>query len=76
MFNDSAAHIREFIKDAYSNWEAQYIVLGGDWDNDNPEKQIVATRMFLDYHSQQAGGYHPSKGRDKQYSETNARARL
>ena len=29
-FNDTAAHIRNFIKDAYLNWETEYVLLGGD----------------------------------------------
>jgi parallel beta-helix repeat protein len=29
-FNDTQAHIRNFIKDAYMNWETEYILLGGD----------------------------------------------
>ncbi|MCX6665831.1 MAG: C25 family cysteine peptidase [Euryarchaeota archaeon] len=51
LFNDSAAHIREFIKDAYQNWETQYVVLGGDWDVSTPSKQIVPVRMFTEYNS-------------------------
>jgi hypothetical protein len=30
VFNDSAARIRNFIKDAYTNWETEYVLLGGD----------------------------------------------
>ena len=29
-FNDTQAHIRNFIKDAYQNWNTEYILLGGD----------------------------------------------
>ncbi len=29
-FNDTAARVRNFIKDAYTNWETEYILLGGD----------------------------------------------
>ena len=29
-FNDTAAHIRNFIKDAYLNWGTEYVLLGGD----------------------------------------------
>jgi hypothetical protein len=29
-FNDTAARVRNFIKDAYANWETEYILLGGD----------------------------------------------
>jgi hypothetical protein len=31
-FNDTAAHIRNFIKDAYQNWGTEYVLLGGDAD--------------------------------------------
>jgi len=47
LFNDTAAHIREFIKDAYQNWETEYIILGGDWDTSNPDKQIIPERTFF-----------------------------
>ncbi len=30
LFNDTAAHIREFCKDAYQDWGASYIFIGGD----------------------------------------------
>jgi len=29
-FNDTAARIRNFIKDAYENWGTEYVLLGGD----------------------------------------------
>jgi hypothetical protein len=29
-FNDTQAKIRNFIKDAYANWETEYVLLGGD----------------------------------------------
>ncbi|OYT52719.1 MAG: hypothetical protein B6U72_07555 [Candidatus Altiarchaeales archaeon ex4484_2] len=29
-YNDTAAHIRNFIKDAYLNWGVTYVLLGGD----------------------------------------------
>jgi parallel beta-helix repeat protein len=29
-FNDTQAHIRNFIKDAYQNWGTEYVLLGGD----------------------------------------------
>lgn len=44
-FNDSQAHIREFCKDAYQDWNTSYILLGGDWDSTN---QIVPYRLFTD----------------------------
>ena len=31
-FNDTAAKIRNFIRDAYVNWQTEYILLGGDGD--------------------------------------------
>ena len=46
VFNDSAAHIREFIKDAYQNWNTQYVLLGGDWDAEDTSRQIVPVRIF------------------------------
>ncbi len=46
LFNDSAAHIREFIKDAYINWDTKYVILGGDWDDGDVNKQIVPERTF------------------------------
>jgi len=30
LFNDLEAHIREFCKDAYEDWETDYIFIGGD----------------------------------------------
>jgi len=30
MFNDTAARIRNFIRDAYQNWGTEYVLLGGD----------------------------------------------
>ncbi|MCW3985479.1 MAG: C25 family cysteine peptidase [Candidatus Bathyarchaeota archaeon] len=30
QFNDTAARIRNFIRDAYYNWETEYVLLGGD----------------------------------------------
>ena len=32
LFNDTQAHIRNFIKDAYLNWGTEYVLLGGDDD--------------------------------------------
>jgi hypothetical protein len=36
-FNDTAARIRNFIKDAYQNWGTEYVLLGGD-------TEIIPTR--------------------------------
>jgi hypothetical protein len=30
LFNDTAAHIREFCRDAYQDWGIQYVLIGGD----------------------------------------------
>jgi len=35
LFNDTAAFIREFCKDAYQDWNTQYILIGGDDDGVN-----------------------------------------
>lgn len=40
-FNDTAAHIRNFIKDAYSNWDTEYVLLGGD-DEIIPARGVYA----------------------------------
>jgi len=40
-FNDTAAHIRNFIKDAYSNWGTEYVLLGGD-DEIIPARGVYA----------------------------------
>ncbi len=39
LFNDTACHIRNFIKDAYSNWGIEYVLLGGDADI-IPDRQL------------------------------------
>jgi len=45
LFNDTQAQIRNFIKDAYVNWDTEYILLGGDND-------IIPSReFFLHYDS-------------------------
>ncbi len=46
-FNDSQARIREFCKDAYLDWDTEYILLGGDWDS-TASHQIVPYRLFTD----------------------------
>jgi len=48
LFNDTQAHIREFIKDAYQDWGTDYILLGGDWRDGIPSEQIVPYRLFTD----------------------------
>jgi len=47
IYNDSQARIREFCKDAYQDWETEYILLGGDWDA-TVANQIVPYRLFTD----------------------------
>ncbi len=48
-FNDTQAHVREFCKDAYQDWNTEYVLLAGDWDSD-PDHQIVPFRLFTDYY--------------------------
>jgi len=45
-FNDTQAHIRNFIKDVYLNWGTEYVLLGGD-------DEIIPARGVYDY----AGAY-------------------
>lgn len=47
VFNDTQAHIREFLKDAYDDWETEYVLLGGDWDS-TESNQVVPYREFTD----------------------------
>ncbi len=47
-FNDSAARLREFCKDAYLDWHTEYILLGGTWNQNNEDQQIVPCRMLTD----------------------------
>jgi len=52
-FDDLAARIRNFIKDAYLNWETEYILLGGDGDGGGVGEEIVPTRcLYAPYVSQ------------------------
>jgi len=41
FFNDTASHIRNFIKDAYINWEIDYVLLGGDGDGFKFCKRLI-----------------------------------
>jgi len=43
LFNDTAAHIREFCKDAYQDWGTDYIFVGGD------DEWIPARHMKYEY---------------------------
>lgn len=42
QFNDTQAMIRNFIKDAYTNWGIEYVVLGGD-------DEIIPVRYLFDF---------------------------
>jgi hypothetical protein len=42
-FNDSMAHVREFCKDAYEDWGAQFFLFAGDSDT------IPARQMYYSY---------------------------
>jgi len=50
QFNDTAAHIRNFIKDAYIIWNTTYVLLGGDGDGDDVGGEsgdnIIPARCF------------------------------
>ncbi len=52
LFNDTACHIRNFIRDAYQNWGTQYILLGGDGDGANvggeSGNNIIPARVLYD----------------------------
>ena len=45
LFNDQQAHIREFCKDAYEDWETKYVLFAGDADT------IPARQMKTAYES-------------------------
>ena len=45
LFDDLQAHIREFCKDAYEDWDTSYILIGGD------DEQIPAREMDYQYES-------------------------
>ena len=47
-FNDSAARLREFCKDAYLDWHTEYVLLGGTWNQNNEDQQIVPCRILTD----------------------------
>lgn len=47
LFNDTQAKIRNFIRDAYLNWGTEYVLLGGDSDdNKYYEDYIIPTRKL------------------------------
>ncbi len=65
IFNDKAAHIRNFIKDAYQNWETEYVLLGGDGDGadvgDESGDDIIPARKFYAFtHSMNANDQIPA----------------
>jgi parallel beta-helix repeat protein len=64
LYNDSQAHIREFCKDAYEDWETEYVLLGGDWDS-SASNQIVPFRLFADRFE---SGTYDTMACDKYYS--------
>jgi hypothetical protein len=47
-FNDSVYSIREFIKDAYQNWDTEYVLLGGNWRDSDLSGQTLPYRLFTD----------------------------
>jgi len=49
-FNDTQAHVRNFIKYAYTNWGTEYVLLGGGDD-------IIPARGVYDYAADHAGNY-------------------
>ncbi|HMA83064.1 MAG TPA: C25 family cysteine peptidase, partial [Candidatus Thermoplasmatota archaeon] len=55
IFDDDAARLREFCKDAYLDWNTAYILLGGDWDINTAEHQIVPCRIMTDLDENSSG---------------------
>ena len=49
LFNDTQAQIRNFIKDAYVNWETDYILLGGDADDYRYNGECIIPFRALTY---------------------------
>ena len=45
LFDDTPAHIREFLKDAYQDWGTEYVLIGGD------DELIPRREMDYDYES-------------------------
>ncbi len=48
LFNDTAAHIREFCKDAYQDWGTRYIFIGGDDEWITSRKMAYAIESDVD----------------------------
>ena len=55
IFDDDAACLREFCKDAYLDWNTVYILLGGDWEEGNSSRQIVPCRILTDLDENSSG---------------------
>jgi len=49
-FNDTQAHIRNFIKDAYLNWDTKYVLLGGD-DEIIPSRGVYCSGGYYSNYS-------------------------
>jgi hypothetical protein len=47
QYNDTACHIRNFIKDAYQTWNTTYILLGGDGDSNESGDCIIPARELF-----------------------------
>ncbi len=45
LFNDTQAHIRNFIKNAYYNWSTEYVLLGGDTEI-IPAREVYANEYL------------------------------
>jgi hypothetical protein len=48
LFNDQQAHIREFCKDAYQDWETRYILIGGDGESNYIPARLMDTAYETD----------------------------
>ena len=55
IFDDDAARLREFCKDAYLDWNTAYVLLGGDWEEGNSIRQIVPCRIMTDLDENSSG---------------------
>lgn len=66
FFDDTAAHIRNFIKDAHNNWEIEYVLLGGDGDGfkfvgeSETEDPIIPARRLFAYDYRPPGHPNPN----------------
>lgn len=47
-FNDTQAKIRNFIREAYTNWGIEYVLLGGDNDTISTRGLIVRAHYFIE----------------------------